>query len=111
MAHYNGSYTVLVTDTNGCQKLTNGYNLNNLDVNNVISASEIKIYPNPATYTVQIDYPYYLDVAVCSMEGKTVAEYKNSKEIDISNLASGLYLMVLTDENGNRIKVEKLIKQ
>ncbi|MBC7554885.1 MAG: T9SS type A sorting domain-containing protein [Taibaiella sp.] len=107
----NGSYRVLVTDTFGCIKLSDGYALNNLAVNSIETAAPISIYPNPATSMVHVEGAADARVTVSGMEGKVVLEYNKQNDINISTLPAGLYMIMVYDQKGNRLHVEKLIKQ
>ena len=89
----NASYRVLVTDTNGCSRLSAEYTIFYLAVDDVNTQHEIHIYPNPANDIVHIDMPQGMSVTILSVEGKAVFTGKNEKDVDISGLPSGLYLV------------------
>jgi hypothetical protein len=38
-------------------------------------------------------------------------EQANAKSMDISNLANGMYMILFYDETGNRVAIDKFIKQ
>ena len=75
-----------------------------------ITATNVTIYPNPTTGKASIvadqDVNY---VVVRNLIGKTVATY-NTKQMDISNLASSMYLVEIQFANGEST-VQKLIKK
>ncbi len=110
-AYSNGSYRVMVTDTNGCSKLSNAFIINDLAVNNVNTAAPVKIYPNPATDVLNIDAADAAKIVVSTMEGSTVISNTAVTELNISKLASGLYLISVYDKSGNRLAVEKFVKK
>ncbi len=110
-AFVNGTYTVFVTDTFGCENLSTAYVLTNLGVEQVNSASAITIHPNPTTGNLIIDAPVMVNAVVTGLEGRVVMEQKNAKTMDISSLPSGIYMMLLFDENGNKLAVQKIVKQ
>lgn len=103
----NGYYRVRVTDGNGCQGESNPIeiNENGLGINTVaLEASQIKIYPNPTNGKVFIESPITLNVEVKDVAGKTILNATESKEIDLSKYADGIYLFVIRDK-------DQLIKQ
>ncbi len=108
----NGTYTVKGTDAHGCSDSSNAYQITNVSVGNVsAAATAIKIYPNPATSIVNVDIDGDIDVIIENIDGKVVLHQKEAKQIDISHLSAGIYLMNIIDKNGYLIKVEKLVKQ
>ena len=70
-------------------------------------SNEITIYPNPTNDNVIINANPDALVAIYAMTGAQVANGVSNKTIDVSNLESGIYQVVITD-NGNRT-VQKLI--
>jgi hypothetical protein len=44
------------------------------------------------------------------MAGRKEIETKSAKQIDISKLANGLYLVSVYDEKGTLLTIEKLVK-
>ncbi len=52
----NGSYTVVVTNSNGCSSTSQAYIITNIGLNEVANRlSSISVYPNPATDNVKIN--------------------------------------------------------
>ncbi len=110
LAHSNGNYTVKVTDTNGCAATSNVYDLANVGVTNINTASYISIYPNPAGNFVNITSPVPVNVHISGPDGKYVIMQKNIRQVDISSLPSGIYLVELSDDQGHRLLIQKLSK-
>ena len=108
---YNGGYRVMVTDTNGCTKISGEYGMYNLAVGNLSSAADVQIYPNPANDILHIESPAQLNSVISSVEGRVVMSNGSSKDIDISHLPNGLYIITVFDTEGNRLLVEKLVKE
>ena len=112
----NGNYKVAVTDTNGCQSfsdifvLQNWSGLINEGVNPIVNGSNIRIYPNPAQHTVHIEAPAKVKAIISSIDGKVVIEQADATEINIDNLANGIYMIRIYDEAGQMVKADKLIK-
>lgn len=112
----NGNYKVAVTDTNGCQSVSAVYVLTDWKGGGTTGITElsntaISIYPNPATETVFIETGINVRAIVSSIDGKVLIDKENAKEVSIRNLADGLYLIILFDDNGQQIKVQKLVKR
>lgn len=110
-AYTNASYRVMVTDTNGCTRLSDEYQIFNLGVDNMNTQNMISIFPNPTTGNVHITgKPANSTVRVMSIEGKTVLSTSN-EDIDISDLASGMYMIEITDDQMRRLYTAKVVKQ
>jgi hypothetical protein len=69
----------------------------------------IRIYPNPSSSIVNIDYSEELEVRIFNILGQQVLE-SNSKTINISNFEKGTYFLITKDEN-NSITNFKLMKK
>ncbi len=111
-----GDYTVRVVDTNGCQTISPIYTLRELWHNkalsmNTVTAESVNIYPNPVTDIVHIEANGPVNALVATMDGKQVAYFEGQEELDLSKLATGMYLIKLYDQQGNFVKAEKLVKQ
>jgi len=105
-------YQVEVTDRNGCKGKSSKFffNRNMLGVQNV-NSDEISIYPNPAGNTLYIRSQMKLAAVITDVSGKQVIRVSDSKQVDVSRLASGLYLVDLYDETGVRVAVRKFTKE
>lgn len=73
--------------------------------------NEVSIYPNPATNQLTITYSQHIEeVRIIDLTGKTVKIITNNfNNIDISDIAKGLYYVFLISDNQTIIK--KLIKE
>ncbi|MDD3739696.1 MAG: T9SS type A sorting domain-containing protein, partial [Bacteroidales bacterium] len=105
-----GQYPVNLTVTNECSSdsETKIIYVLNIDEENI---GEIAIYPNPASEILFIDSEEDLMITIIDITGKIVLQYKHNdvktSEIDISNLAKGLYTLDL--KLNNRIINYKII--
>ncbi len=106
-----GNYRVRVTDGNGCTAYSAGFAVNTVSVGSVNAAATIRLYPNPVNDVLRIESPVPVSAVISSIEGKVISRHQNAGEIDIHNLPTGLYLVAIYDEAGDRIKVEKITKQ
>ena len=104
-----GSYRVIVTDPHGCSNYSSPYVLNVLGVNQV-SVPEVAIYPNPAANTVHISSSVNVRAVITSIEGKKMLDTA-ATDIDLSSLSEGLYVITLYNDAGERIAMQKLIKE
>jgi hypothetical protein len=76
-----------------------------------LDQNESKIYPNPTDGPLHISSSTPLkSIEIRSIEGKLIRRFEPLEFIDISELHSGNYLVVLTRENGQRV-TKKLVKQ
>ena len=75
-----------------------------------LSFSELKIFPNPATNIIFVDGVQNIkSIKVYSILGSLEKEVFNTHQIDISNLASGVYMVKVN--NGSDMISKKIIKQ
>lgn len=77
---------------------------------NDIANQEIKVYPNPASERIYIDYDQELRVEFYNLVGIKVLEAKET-EINISDLQPGTYLVLIRNEFGELIQKVKVIKR
>jgi hypothetical protein len=103
------AYQVEVTDSNGCTAKSDVY-LYSLGINDNAVASSIKIYPNPTSGQIHIESPIDLNIRLTDLTGRTIVDKVNNGIVDITNLADGMYLINISDKDGNLIKVEKISK-
>ncbi|MES2139248.1 MAG: T9SS type A sorting domain-containing protein [Bacteroidota bacterium] len=84
------------------------YKLNQfVGINELVSADNSRIYPNPCTNVVYIDGENIGTIMIMDLNGKVVME-TNKKQIDVSSLAKGVYSVVIVSENYRSVK--KLVK-
>lgn len=85
--------------------------------NEELTISDISIHPNPFSDTITISNPNFKDLntlEVYDLSGRLINKFnlkdmKNSLQIDLSNLESSIYLMVIKSNQGSITK--KLIKK
>ncbi len=110
----NAGYTVAVINDNGCPDTSAIYTVTNVAINELHQlASQISIYPNPATNIVYIQRPASvpLNITVSGVEGNIILNAGNASGISLKELSNGIYFVRVTDKEGNLVKIEKLVKQ
>lgn len=80
-------------------------------VGNINIAEGIKVYPNPTTNILNVASAEKVNVTILSIDGKKLIEQQDAKSINVSNLASGMYLIQVSDANNALIKTAKFTKQ
>lgn len=108
-----GSYTVVITDINGCSSISAPYIVTTIGLTE-ISGSEIKIYPNPANDKLYLvlnkDNNSFFKLQLFDLAGKEVLHEgitgKEKLMIDLKNISAGAYLLKIT---GKERSLEKEI--
>ncbi len=103
------NYYVEVTDENGCTENSDTV-LVETSISNLVSKTEIKLYPNPTQNSVTIDAPLKVNVRVINMVGSLIMDVQDAKTINIENQVDGTYFFYIADENNQLISVEKITK-
>lgn len=96
-----GTYKVRVTGSNNCvgESLPFEAMDNYLGVSQAnLSGDQIRIFPNPTLGKVYIESPVNLSIEVKDVAGRTVLSAKDTREIDLSKYADGVYLLILRDK-------------
>jgi hypothetical protein len=104
--------TVIVTATavdGGGAKATKTITISNqtVGINEVNLSNQITVYPNPASNTLTILTNNNLTIQqlqLLDITGKVIAHFNNQTEIDLTNIANGMYLLKIQTQNGNLIK-------
>ena len=99
--------TGMFTDPLQINQVTVGAS-NSLSVDDAMAIG-IKIYPNPSSSVINIDYPGDLQLTLFNLLGQQVLS-SSSKTINISNLDQGTYILSAKDSN-NTINNFKIIKR
>ncbi len=76
---------------------------------NELSENKLTIFPNPATNLIHVDYKEDFTLEIYSYNGNKVLSTQNT-EIDITAIASGIYMAIIKNTKGNIIHSEKIIK-
>lgn len=117
-----GSYIVTMTVSNPCgmDTMTVVLDLFATNVHEMIDECDITIYPNPnqGLFNIELncanpnsDY----NIEIYNLIGQKIfnsLNYQNSiQKIDLTQMTNGIYFIHLTNQNGERLKMEKIIIQ
>jgi len=79
-------------------------------VNDIETVLSFNLYPNPVNNVLNIKMDSDLSqVVIYNLQGQKVKE-STTKQVNVSNLSRGIYLVKIEDENGN-IATKKFIKK
>ena len=118
----NFCYSVQVTDVNNdnlndiiATSLLDGkifWLENTQDTNGIEEEQSHKfiILPNPVTELLKISTDNIRNIEVLDRMGRLIEKFESTNEIDFSNYKTGLYLIIITDENNN-VDVQKVLKK
>ncbi len=109
-----GSYGVRVTDTNGCISVSDTYPVTHVVANGLspLTNNEVPVIaPNPASEMIYVQYALPLTIVITSVDGRKILEQCQAKEINVSQLVNGMYLISLYDDDGKKLKTEKFVKE
>ena len=108
-----GPYKVIVTNSNGCSKVSQAKTVTIIVCRESISAAlvETDLFPNPATDQIQITGENLSKIEILSSEGKVVRSFnlQASQIIDISELPLGIYMAVIYSEK--EVLTKRFVKQ
>ena len=107
----NGTYTVVLTAINGnCTDTTTFLVDVTVGLNELVSGSNLSIFPNPANETVNVSFNQntndMIQIELIDATGRVVAQNQsieigaNSVSFDVTNLSSGFYTVRLSNSNG-----------
>ena len=81
-----------------------------LSVGEMLNNKTISIYPNPVHTTLNVATVTEVDAEIKDIRGRSIISAKNVSNIDVSDLAPGVYFISLTDKNGVLLLREKITK-
>jgi hypothetical protein len=122
----NGNYLVRIDSSNGCGNVSNVFVATKVGLNELNKNDGLSVYPNPTNdelnlvidqagkYTVQILAMDGKSIGIGAMDGKSIGigePFTQQIQLKLSKLAEGLYLLTVTDEEGQRVKTVKVAVQ
>lgn len=114
-ATQNGSYTVEITDSNGCTAMSNPINITVSGINESAKEINFTLYPNPASnnFTIQTENTSFTyNVIISSITGNIIYNIINvsgTQIIDCNNWSAGVYIINVQSETST--KVFRLVKR
>lgn len=101
-----GSYRVVITDGNGCTTALAPVMIGNtVGTRETVNNEQVRLWPNPATETIQIEFAHVHVVAAMMLDVRgTLVQELNPEQllspIDIRNLPGGLYFLKIATNTG-----------
>lgn len=74
-----------------------------------LTNNTISVYPNPTKN--QINFSVLTNVQLTNVTGQIIAEKKNVNTLDLSHLSSGMYFLTLSDNKGQILQRNKIVKE
>jgi subtilisin-like proprotein convertase family protein len=113
-AYHIGTYTVRVTDVNGCVNTSAGVTFT------AIPTSQLFIYPNPTTGAYYVTYytrsPMPVTISVIDMKGRRIVQRQEPTtgsytrfDFTADKLASGVYVIEFRDASENLLAAGRLV--
>jgi hypothetical protein len=95
----NGSYTVAVTDANGCKDTSNAVAVTLIAISEV-NTLNARIYPSPTEGLVNIDAENLSSIEVVDMIGRTIislplSKNSNHAQVDLTGYTNGIYTLII----------------
>ena len=114
-----GTYSVAVSDSNGCVIMSNNQTITG--INNLQDEMALKIYPNPAADYTIIDYGFTdwskgaVSLEITNALGQAIYTqplpmYSGYQKIDVTNYAAGVYMAYIKRGNGV-VAAQKFVKE
>ena len=108
-----GDYSVQVVNNSGCKSTSN--NLTVLSTEDLEQGASIVVHPNPSDglFHIQSDQINILKISVIDAVGRIVQVYLNPEQtasLNLKNLNSGIYLLVLEGANASYFKKIEVLK-
>ncbi len=106
-----GTYTVEVTVTDGSLSDSESISISISDVLGVSVTEGIEVYPNPSSEFISVKSEEVKSVVFYNLDGVKILEASDQKEINISDLKTGTYMLQLIDKNDSVIGISRVIKR
>ena len=108
----NGDYSLVAANVTGCTDTSNVLHISNgTGIDDIIRNARVKIYPNPASSRIYVTANTSTDLVLSSIEGKMLRQVKAGKEMELADIAPGIYFLKVTDQKGHLLATEKIVKE
>jgi len=108
---YNQIYFLKVEDSRGCYIMDTITVPLPTDVAEASGNNAVKLYPNPASDVLNIDAPQNVNIIISDVSGKTLRTVENAKQVNVSDMSTGIYIISILDEKNQLIGHSKFMKQ
>jgi hypothetical protein len=71
----------------------------------------ISVYPNPSEAIFMIGADREVNIHVQDLQGRTILKQEKASMVDLTNHASGVYMLQITDVFGKLLRVERIVKE
>jgi hypothetical protein len=105
------TYYLMLTDNNGCVVYDTVIIHGPTVVNSTTTPATIKLYPNPVSSILYVDANQAVNIQVQDLTGRVIINVENAKQIPMAQLANGVYIVNILDENNKLIGTRKIMKQ
>ncbi|MEY2937689.1 MAG: hypothetical protein RL062_278 [Bacteroidota bacterium] len=106
-----GDYQVAIVEAGSCtSELSNAINVVMTNMSEFEVTRDWSIYPNPVQDVLNLVGANNFNYTIVNATGQRVMQGNQSNRIDVSMLESGLYTIVMKDNQGN-VEVKKMIKK
>jgi hypothetical protein len=109
-----GTYSVIVTDVNGCSDTSAAFNVNSVNIFDEISAVGAILYPNPGSgeFTLEFQNEAVRELEITDAIGRSILRpviVERRGQFTIENAANGIYFLIIrSNEVAGSIKFSLL---
>ncbi|MCF8253110.1 MAG: T9SS type A sorting domain-containing protein [Bacteroidia bacterium] len=106
-----GEYGVIISK-NDCIDTSTCYAVSVTGIDELL-AQTFSIFPNPANTTINLNYKGKMKVIIMDIQGSVIGNYlmENQLEVNVSDLKSGVYQLLLVDEIKGTSLSKRFMKQ
>jgi hypothetical protein len=101
LAEHNGYYKLFITNVNGCPMWSNQIGI----------SKDAEIWPSPTNGILNIMADDAAYIQIDDISGKTVFASRFQKQVDIRNVADGVYMVRLFNKQKELIKAVRILKK
>lgn len=112
-----GAATITYAVTNACGPTTATFNITvlpatscNIGVADLASANGLRIYPNPASSELYIEYGYAMTARLINMDGRVLRTVQSAGSMELHDLPDGVYVLEVLNTDNQRIATQRIVK-
>lgn len=106
-ATQNGSYTVTITDSIGCQATSLPYIITGVGLME-IDGNTVTVVIADHTANISTDAKILTEIRLSDVQGKTVSVHRinhdNEASVDLNGLQSGVYMLIVNSDKGSSVQ-------